>query len=142
MVALSLYVANRRWRVPHRQELTVLARRTLRMARQTRMQGTLSVAFIGDAALRRLNRVTRGIDRVTDVLSFTYHQTSADINGEIVIAVPRARRQAASVGHDLQEELQFLFVHGFLHVMGYDHERSAREERRMFALQRRICMHS
>lgn len=138
MVTVFVSTADRRWRIPSRRALSMVARRTMRIAGQRRVEGSLSVAFIGDAELRRLNRLTRGIDRVTDVLSFAYRRTSTELHGEIVIALPTARRQAVTIGHDLREELLFLFVHGLLHIIGYDHERSAREERRMFALQRRI----
>lgn len=65
-------------------------------------------------------------------------QTSDFLEGDIIICLPQARRQARAVGNTLSEELFFLFVHGLLHLFGYDHERSKAEERRMFALQEMI----
>jgi len=60
-----------------------------------------------------------------------------DMLGDIVISVPRAASQAAEYGHSLERELGFLFVHGFLHLLGYDHE-NPEEERVMFAKQEQI----
>jgi len=61
----------------------------------------------------------------------------AGMLGDIVISVPRAASQAAEYGHSLERELGFLFVHGFLHLLGYDHE-NPEEERVMFAKQEQI----
>jgi len=61
----------------------------------------------------------------------------ASMLGDIVISVPRAEAQAAEYGHSLERELGFLFVHGFLHLLGYDHE-NAEEEKIMFAKQEEI----
>jgi len=78
-----------------------------------------------DAAVRRLNRAHRGIDRVTDVLSFP---SGGDLEpgrphlGEIAIAVPRAVRQARRAGWPARAEMSLLVVHGFLHLLGYDHD--------------------
>lgn len=128
----------RRWRIPSRRVIEALVRRTMRAVGRARARCTLSLAFVGETSIRRLNRTWRGIDRSTDVLSFSYQCTATEVDGEIVISVPTARRQAAAIGHSLSDELLFLIVHGLLHIVGYDHERNAREKRRMSALQRRI----
>jgi probable rRNA maturation factor len=88
-----------------------------------RARGTVSVAIVGDRRVRALNRRYRRIDRQTDVLSFP----SGDPGnlGDIVIAAGVARRQARAAGHSLQAELRVLTLHGFLHLLGYDHERDA-----------------
>lgn len=91
---------------------------------------SLSVAFVGEREMRRLNRERRGKDRVTDVLSF-------EGVGEILICYPQARRQARELGHSVRDEVVFLLVHGILHVFGFDHERATDAER-MFPLQTRI----
>lgn len=93
----------------------------------------LSVSFVGDAFMRTLNRTYRGIDRPTDVLSFSmregaFPRIQPDVLGDIVIAVPVAARQASAAGHDLHREIDLLLVHGLLHLLGYDHERGRREE--------------
>lgn len=135
---VHVFIAHRRWRVPSRQAMDALVRRTLRMTGRSGAHGALSIAFVGDAAMRRLNRTLRGINRPTDVLSFSYRSSASEVEGEIVMSVPTARRHAAAIGHSIVHELSFLLVHGLLHIIGYDHERSARDERRMNDLQRRI----
>lgn len=96
----------------------------------------LSVLFVGDRAMRSLNRRYRGKDKTTDVLSFSlregaFSHIQPHILGDIVIAVPTAARQAAEAGHALGREIEVLLVHGLLHLLGYDHERSDDEEKRM-----------
>ena len=96
----------------------------------------LSVLFVGDRAMRSLNRRYRGKDKTTDVLSFSlregaFSHIQPHILGDIVIAVPAAARQAAEAGHAVGREIEVLLVHGLLHLLGYDHERSGDEARRM-----------
>jgi probable rRNA maturation factor len=91
--------------------------------------------------MRALNRQFRGIDAVTDVLSFPASDespssaSSVTFLGDIVIAGGAAKRQAKEHGHSLKTEIQTLALHGLLHLLGYDHEtddgRMAREERRL-----------
>ncbi len=103
-----------------------------------RFRGTVTVALVGDAASRRLNRGYRAVDRATDVLSFP--STDSWRNGrfvgpeprdshlgDIVIATGVASRQAKSLGHAVQTELRVLALHGFLHLVGFDHERDGGE---------------
>ena len=99
-------------------------------------EAELSVLFVGDRAMRTLNRQYRGKDRTTDVLSFSLREgrfkgVQPDMLGDIVIAVPVARQQALDAGLTLQQELERLLVHGLLHLLGYDHERSATDARNM-----------
>lgn len=96
----------------------------------------LSIVFTGDRAMRALNRSYRGIDRTTDVLSFSQCEGEVlgvplDMLGDIVISVPRAERQAAEYQCTLIAEIQRLLVHGLLHLLGYDHERGGAEAARM-----------
>jgi probable rRNA maturation factor len=96
----------------------------------------LSILFTGDRAMRSLNRRYRGIDRTTDVLSFSQREGQfadirSDILGDIVISVPAAVRQARELNHSLSYEIERLLVHGLLHLLGYDHERSPAEARKM-----------
>jgi rRNA maturation RNase YbeY len=86
--------------------------------------------------MRTLNRQYRGKDRTTDVLSFALREGPfADLQpeflGDIVISVPVAAKQAREAGHSLAREIELLLVHGLLHLLGYDHERSLAEARRM-----------
>ena len=88
--------------------------------------GVLNVIFTDDTYIHELNKKYRKKDKPTDVLSFSYiEETGIAINGligEIYISVPTAERQAPEYGNTLSDELKKLFVHGFLHIFGYDHE--------------------
>lgn len=101
-----------------------------------RLRGQVNVLLTTDAAVRRLNRSFRGIDRTTDVLSFPAAPSpvaSEQIAGDLAISVPTARRQAVEQGHSLSTEVKVLILHGLLHLAGYDHEsdggRMARREK-------------
>ena len=86
-------------------------------------ENEVSLVFIGDARMRALNKKYRGIDKTTDVLSFFYGGDGPrDILGEIVISVPRARKQAKEQSYPLRRELLALFLHGILHLVGYEDE--------------------
>jgi probable rRNA maturation factor len=106
--------------------------------------GRVSVLLCGDARIRRLNRTWRGQDRPTDVLSFSPEPDPArpprrvgpgGVLGDLVVSVPTAVRQARRRGHPASRELQILFAHGLLHLLGYDHER---DDGTMFRLQARL----
>ena len=113
-----------------------------------RPSATISLSFVGDAAMRQINRDHRGKDRTTDVLSFPMyepfavprHPSAADpelMLGDIVISVDVARRQADAYGAKLEDEIERLIVHGIAHLLGHDHEipaersRMLREEKRL-----------
>jgi rRNA maturation RNase YbeY len=95
----------------------------------------LSVLLVSDAEMRRLNRTYRGKDRSTDVLAFAQAEgeggAPAGLLGDVVISVDTAKRQAAARGASIGRESERLLIHGVLHLLGYDHERSAVEARRM-----------
>ncbi len=92
----------------------------LRAVAPSRARGTLTIALVGDAAMRRLNREFAGQDRVTDVLSFPSGGVEGAL-GDIAIATSLARRQAKEAGHTYAQELRVLALHGLLHLLGYDH---------------------
>jgi probable rRNA maturation factor len=97
-------------------------RRVLRgAAAAQRAAGELCLVFAGDRTLQRLNGRYRGKDRPTDVLSFPGPGGAQGL-GDVVISVPAAERNARSLGRTLAQELEVLALHGFLHVLGYDHE--------------------
>jgi len=115
-----------------------------------RPAATLSVTFVGDAAMRRLNREHRGKDRTTDVLSFPLFEPFAVprrpgpgqpelLLGDVIISVDVAVRQAAAYEATLLQEVERLLIHGLLHLLGHDHEepgeraRMRREEKRLAA---------
>jgi probable rRNA maturation factor len=101
------------------------------------------VLIVGDRAMRTLNREYRGKDRTTDVLSFPMREgeharLQPHLLGDIVLSLPAAARQARAGGETLRAEVDRLVVHGFLHLLGYDHERGGAEARRMEARERRL----
>ncbi len=103
----------------------------------------LSVLFIGDRSMRSLNRLYRGRDEATDVLSFSFRdgkfpRIQPNFLGDIVIAVPVAARQAVEDGRTLCREIDLLLIHGLLHLLGYDHERGGREADRMKRRERQL----
>lgn len=104
-----------------------------------------SLTFVDDEAIRTFNREYRGYDRPTDVLSFSQlegdeafpHFEEHPILGDVVVALPTARRQAAERGHAFEDELSLLITHGLLHLLGEDHDEPARKAR-MWARQEAI----
>jgi probable rRNA maturation factor len=115
----------------------------------------LSVLITGDRRMRILNREFRGMDRTTDVLSFSMLEpgqgggggkikaarqsakAASSQNGppvalgDVVISAPKAAAQAREAGHATFDEMLFLLVHGMLHLIGYDHEAGESERRKM-----------
>jgi probable rRNA maturation factor len=105
--------------------------------------GELSIALVGDDEIRRLNASYRNVDSPTDVLAFSMREGAdlsvhPDLLGDVVISLDTAARQAERRGVALATEVRVLLVHGILHLLGYDHERSPAEARRMFRQQRRL----
>lgn len=95
-------------------------------------RSSLSVRFVGDRAMRRLNRDYRGRDATTDVLSFpAVDSPEGDYLGDIAVSVPAARRQSAAVGHSVGNEIRILLLHGLLHCLGHDHESDGGEMSRL-----------
>lgn len=102
-------------------------------------QSTATVTFIRDAAMRRLNRDYRNKDAPTDVLAFAYHEDESghtreqppDHLGDVVISVETAERYAGELGLTFEREVEWLVIHGLLHLAGYDHETDTGEMRRL-----------
>lgn len=92
----------------------------------------ISLSLVGDDAIRELNRQYRGQDCSTDVLSFSLREGEPVGQqyalGDLVISVETAQRQAEQYGNQVEEEINELIFHGFLHLLGYDHEALARRE--------------
>ncbi|HAQ08628.1 MAG TPA: rRNA maturation RNase YbeY [Bacillus bacterium] len=108
----------------------------------------LSVTFVSNERIQEINREYRDKDRPTDVISFAMEELGegelevigADIPrvlGDIIISVPKAREQADEYNHSVMRELGFLAVHGFLHLLGYDHI-TKEDEKKMFERQKEI----
>ncbi len=92
-----------------------------RAAGALKVEGELALVLAGDAAVRTLNRRYRGQDKPTDVLSFPGPGGAGGL-GDVIISVPTAGANARRLGRSLEQELDVLALHGFLHVLGYDHE--------------------
>ncbi|MFJ7826827.1 rRNA maturation RNase YbeY [Psychrobacillus sp. NPDC096623] len=108
----------------------------------------VSVTFVTNDAIQEINKTYRNKDVPTDVISFAMEEMgegeieimNADIPtllGDIIISVQRATEQAESYQHSFERELCFLAVHGFLHLLGYDHG-TEEQEKEMFGLQESI----
>ena len=109
----------------------------------------IDLSLVGEEEIHTINRDYRGIDRVTDVISFAFEDDHSDLGkivggddvpillGEIFICIPQALRQAQEFGNTPERELSFLFVHGMLHLLGFDHVTKKQDEV-MFPLQEKI----
>lgn len=79
----------------------------------------VSVAIVGDTAIKNLNKKYRNKDNITDVLSFSGDKNS-EMFGEIIICYSQIKRQAKKLNVSVRDELIFIFIHGLLHLAGYD----------------------
>lgn len=116
---LSLIVVDRQRK--HRVKKDEIEKILQRAATALKVTGELALVFGGDALLRRLNRDYRFKDKPTDVLSFESQDQDMGL-GDVIISVETARANAVRFGRSLDRELEILALHGFLHVLGYDHE--------------------
>ena len=108
----------------------------------------VSVTLCDNEYIRKLNRKYRNKDAATDVLSFPLYDFASEelafaadesvALGDIVISIERAKEQAKEIGHSFLEETAFLAVHSTLHLLGYDHERSAEDDEAQCDAQRKI----
>jgi probable rRNA maturation factor len=108
----------------------------------------VSVTFVSNERIHEINREFREKDAPTDVISFAMEELGEGeiqlkgaelprVLGDIIISIPKAEEQAKEYGHSFIRELGFLSVHGFLHLLGYDHMEKAEEEK-MFSRQKEI----
>ncbi|MBI3543197.1 MAG: rRNA maturation RNase YbeY [Deltaproteobacteria bacterium] len=128
------------WRVKAAATRLVIAARSLGLVRAPAGL-TLSVSCVGAAAMKRLNRRYRAKNRPTDVLSFENRGPAPRgiaFLGDLVLCLDVTRRQARAEGHGVRDEAVVLLAHGLLHLLGFDHERSAREDARMAAAEEKL----
>ena len=108
----------------------------------------VDVNLVNDEEIHQINRDYRNVDRITDVISFAFNDDGSSLGmikdeeiphllGEIFICIPQALRQAKEIGNSDERELSFLFVHGLLHLLGYDHMKEE-DAKIMFPLQDEI----
>lgn len=113
------------------EEVLAIVSRALKLKKKY----LLSVAFVTPGEIKKINRIYRGKNKVTDVLSFTFSES--EIAGEILICLSQAKKQAKEFGYSLKEEIEILLVHGLLHVFGFDHLKAV-EAKKMFTLKKKI----
>lgn len=144
MAKLKVYVKNNQTEVKIPVGIRLLIRRCCQAVLATegfKKDAEVSVSFVSNNEIKKLNKVYRGKDASTDVLSFplTGSDGAAEINqetgavllGDIVISLETAVKQASNYGHSLEREIGFLTVHSMLHLLGYDHETSQLDQRIM-----------
>lgn len=101
----------------------------------------LSIAVVDNGEIQELNARYRNRDEPTDVLSFSAERrlpAGTEVLGDVVISVEKAEEQARKRGETLEQEMTALLIHGVLHLLGYDHERSRRDARIMRALEKKV----
>ena len=140
----------------HKYKIKHVLEGALRFLKQPSRHIEMSLSVVGPDEIRKLNSQFRGVDSVTDVLSFptlelakqkldhmafppdAVNSETGKLNiGDAIICFERAKEQAASFGHSLKRELCFLSLHGLLHLLGYDHVEED-DEKEMTALQEEI----
>jgi probable rRNA maturation factor len=124
------------------RELGKIAAVLLRALQQRRAE--LSIALVGDKEMRKLNARYGKKNEITDVLSFPSGErvpSGAVLLGDVIISVEQATRQAHERNQTVKSEMVTLLIHGLLHLLGYDHERSERQAKLMGQLERRLFRH-
>jgi probable rRNA maturation factor len=123
-------------------DLRKIAASILKALEQSRAE--LSVALVGDQEMRPLNAKYRKKNKTTDVLSFPADPaltSETGLLGDVIISVEQAKRQAKERNHSLKKEMATLLIHGILHLLGYDHERSPRQAKIMADLEQKLLSH-
>ena len=121
------------------RKLKKLAERILQLLGKESAE--LSLVLVGNDEIQKLNFKFRGKDYATDVLSFPFENDLPGperLLGDVIISVEKAREQAKERGRSFDEEMVTLLIHGVVHLLGYDHERSAKDARAMTRLEKRI----
>ena len=134
----------------HQRQIRISLRRlqrdSLHLLRAFNTQkAELGILLVNDRGMKKLNHLHRGIDRTTDVLSFPIFNDIKEIPGDretllgdVVINLHAAERQSALYNHALSSEVRRLLIHGFLHLLGYDHERSLYQEKKMRKMEKEL----
>ena len=121
------------------RKLKKIALKVLELLEQN--QAELSLALVSNAEIRRLNAKYRKKDYPTDVLSFPVEDrlpVGERLLGDVIISVEKARQQAKERRRSLDQEVVTLLIHGVVHLLGYDHERSAKDAQVMGRLEKKI----
>ena len=126
--------------IGYQKRFRMIAKKALELNNLTKNYD-VSVTIVDDETIHQMNKEYRHIDRPTDVLSFAFNDYDEGIIdepinelGDIIISIDTCKRQAKEYGHSFEREMCFLFTHGFLHLLGYDHMEKE-DEVEMFKMQ-------
>lgn len=132
-ITVTLQNRQKKYRL-NRKKVLQWTRRILSLQRFESAE--IGLVFVNDRQIREYNRTYRNRDKATDVLSFSMREgEGGDLHpeflGDVMISLETAEKEAALFGRAVPEQLLVLLIHGILHLIGYDHERSSKEARRM-----------
>lgn len=145
---IALYQSPTEWETKVFLAQLLAALRKMRLLTKIR-PAVLSVSFVSEQEMCKLNKEFRGKNKPTDVLSFEQPRSDGDslrgspiFLGDMVICTPVVRGQAKDRKHSAKKELQVLLAHGLLHLLGQDHEKGAKEAEQMAKLEDRLLKHA
>ncbi|MDR2945333.1 MAG: rRNA maturation RNase YbeY [Candidatus Adiutrix sp.] len=139
---MAIYLSNRQKALPIKS--ANIRRRLARLLKELGLsEADLSVTVTGDESIRDINRQYRGVDKATNVLAFAMEEGeplpgAPRVLGDIVISAETIQREAPPLGYTDGEMFYFYLVHGLLHLIGYDHEKSPGEAARQEAETERL----
>lgn len=113
-------------------EINEVSKLLKKVFKKVKEKKNMSIIFVSLEQIQELNKNYRQIDKVTDVLSFPNDDPDDKTLGDIFISMDKAKEQAISYGHSFEREVGFLAVHGYLHLLGYDHHTKEDEEKMVF----------
>lgn len=111
--------------------LIALLKKRSALKSKSKLEQDLNLVFLGKASMRQVNLLFRGKDKVTDVLSFS----DEEILGELLLCIPQIKKQAIEHKLTSRAELNYMILHGILHLLGYDHELGEKQAKQMFRIQ-------
>ncbi len=127
--------------IPKNLNFKIWINKTLEILQCKDLKGDLELNFIDEKTIQNLNKQFRNIDKRTDILSFSFLEGNNfpkdNLVGQLFLEPITINKQADSHKVDFKDEIEFLFVHGLLHIFGYDHENEA-DFREMFGLHAQI----
>ena len=125
---INLEINNQQGKIKINKELENLLKKIAQKAAkyEKKDEGNISLALVNNEKIKELNKRFRNKDEATDVLSFPMDEK---IWGDIIISTEKIIEQAKEYGHSKQRELAYLYTHGILHLLGYDHKTSSEKEK-------------
>ncbi|MBC7742979.1 MAG: rRNA maturation RNase YbeY [Bdellovibrionaceae bacterium] len=126
-------LSDRRIKTAAQNVIDDLLANKIRNRKRLQTSSEVTLVFLTTAKMKKINHQYRGKNKATDVLSFG--SEDADSLGEMAFCLGVLKNQAREQRHSLDRELLYMLIHGFLHLLGFDHEQSVRAEKEMFKLQ-------